>query len=41
MIDTDHYVEGRMLIDFEKIKAQLASLHAGQPFFRGNHYALR
>ena len=29
VIDTDHYVEGRMPIDFEKIKAQLASLHTG------------
>ena len=29
VIDTDHFVEGRMPVDFEQIKAQLASLHAG------------
>ena len=27
VIDTDHFVEGRMPIDVEQIKAQLASLH--------------
>ena len=29
MIDTDHFVEGRMPIDLEQVKAQLASLHTG------------
>lgn len=29
VIDTDHFVEGRMPIDVEQIKAQLASLHTG------------
>lgn len=28
LIDTDHFVEGRMPVDFDKIKAQLFSLHA-------------
>lgn len=29
VIDTDHFVEGRMSIDFEQINEQLASLHTG------------
>lgn len=29
VIDTDHFIEGRMPIDFEQFTAQLASLHAG------------
>ncbi len=28
VIDTDHFVEGHMPVDFDKIKAQLVSLHA-------------
>lgn len=28
VIDTDHFVEGRMPLDFDKISAQLVSLHA-------------
>lgn len=29
VIDTDHFVEGRMALDFDQIEAQLLSLHAG------------